>query len=353
MEEILNCDFYFGNYSNDIKRIDYNELKNFKAELKNIRLIRPFYFQKGIYKIFNKYDKFIVLGEYYCLSTWILALYCRLTDKKIYFWTHGWYGNEGLAKRIIKKWFFNISNGVFLYGGYAKSLMVKQGFDESKLHVIYNSLDYDSQLRIRYNLKSVDLYKNHFGNSHKVLIFIGRLTKVKKLDQLLRAVLHAQYQYGRYYNIVFVGTGQEQENLKSITKMLKLEDRVWFYGETYDEHEISQLIYEADICVSPGNVGLTAMHSLVYGTPVLTHSDFKTQMPEFEAIIKGETGDFFEKNNIVDLASKILSWTKNNHNKSIVMDNCFRVIDSYYNPNYQVKKIKSILLNEAVSEKNI
>ena len=31
---------------------------------------------------------------------------------------------------------------------------------------------------------------------------------------------------------------------------------------------ISKYLYYADICVSPGNVGLTAIHSLTYGTPV-------------------------------------------------------------------------------------
>ena len=62
------------------------------------------------------------------------------------------------------------------------------------------------------------------------------------------------------------------------------------YGETFDEAEISKLLNHADLCVSPGNVGLTAMHALAYGVPVATHNDFKNQMPEFEAITPGKTG---------------------------------------------------------------
>lgn len=54
----------------------------------------------------------------------------------------------------------------------------------------------------------------------------------------------------------------------------------------------AEFIYNADLCVSPGNVGLTAMHSLVFGCPVITHNCFEWQMPEFEAIQPGITGDF-------------------------------------------------------------
>ena len=44
--------------------------------------------------------------------------------------------------------------------------------------------------------------------------------------------------------------------------------------------------------VSPGNVGLTAIHSLSYGTPVLTHNNFNNQMPEVESIQPGFNGYF-------------------------------------------------------------
>ena len=44
-----------------------------------------------------------------------------------------------------------------------------------------------------------------------------------------------------------------------------------FQGAVFDESN-SELIYHSDLCVSPGNVGLTAIHSLTYGVPVATHT---------------------------------------------------------------------------------
>ena len=99
---------------------------------------------------------------------------------------------------------------------------------------------------------------------------------------------------GENYNLVFVGNGLEGENLKARVKGLGLTDAVWFNGACYDEKTNAELIYNSDLCVAPGTVGLTAMH-MVFGTPVISHNDFKWQMPEFEAIKPGITGAFLKE----------------------------------------------------------
>lgn len=111
-------------------------------------------------------------------------------------------------------------------------------------------------------------------------MFVGRLDPIQKLDMILKAIKLSKDK-GRLYNMTYIGGGQEKENLEALTKDLGLEDRVWFYGPCYDEEVLGNLIYNADLCVAPGNIGLTAMHTLVFGTPAMTHNCFKWQMPEF------------------------------------------------------------------------
>ena len=55
--------------------------------------------------------------------------------------------------------------------------MIKNGISSNKLHVVYNSLDYDTQVLQRRKLKSDDLYKEKFGNKYNNLIFVGRLPR--------------------------------------------------------------------------------------------------------------------------------------------------------------------------------
>ena len=341
LDKELDVDFYFGDKMDDVKKMDYSLLKNFKSELKNIKLITAFYWQKGAVSLFFKnYNEYIILGEYYCLSTWCLLLLSKFSNKKIYLWSHGWYGNESFIKKVIKKIFFNLSDCIFLYGDYAKKLMIKEGFSEQNLHVIYNSLNYSDQLLIRDGLKTSTVYSNHFKNDYPVLIFIGRLTKVKKLDQLIKAC-EKLLKKEIFVNLVFVGSGIEEERLKENAKSIN--DNVWFYGACYEEEKIAELIYNSTVCISPGNVGLTAMHSLVYGTPVITHSDFTRQMPEFEAIEYGISGLFFIKDNEIDLENKIVDWLGISASRQNIRDNCFKIIDKKYNPNFQLNVIKKVI----------
>lgn len=341
LDKELGVDFYFGDKMDDVKKMDYSQLKNFKGELKNIKIFSAIYWQKGAVSLFfKKYDKYIILGEYYCISTWCILLLNRFSSKKIYLWSHGWYGNENVIKKVIKKIFFNLSDGLFLYGDYAKKLMIKEGFRDENLHVIYNSLNYDDQLLVRKKLRKTDIYSNYFKNDYPILIFIGRLNKGKKLEQLINAFKQLK-DNGIFVNLVFVGTGIEEERLKE--KANSINNNIWFYGSCYEEEKIGELIYNATICISPGNVGLTAMHSLVYGTPVITHYDFSSQMPEFEAIKESISGTFFVKDNETDLANKIQAWLSKSKHREKTRFDCFEIIDKKYNPHFQLEVIKKVL----------
>lgn len=339
----LKVDSYFGDKMGDVKKLDYNELKHFKKELKNIKVFSVIYWQKGALNLlFKPYNCYIILGEYYCLSTWLILILNKFLRKKIILWTHGWYGNESFFKSIFKITFFKMSDQILLYGNYAKELMIRQGFKEKKLQVIYNSLDYENQLIVRKTLRSSDIYVDHFKNNYPVLIFIGRLTKLKKLNLLIEAQ-NQLINSGNPVNLIFIGKGEEEKKLKKLVDFRKTERFVWFFGPSYNEIEIGELIYNAEICVSPGNVGLTAMHAMVYGTPVISHDDFTLQMPEFESIVKGETGDFYENENINSLVLTIENWFKSNNDREYVRNKCFEKIDNYFNPMYQLKIIQKVL----------
>ena len=341
IDNCFNCDWYFGNNFTDIKGLELSVLKNAK-EVPNILLFGNWYWQKGIIKLISKYNTFFMLGDLFCLSTWIMAFLVKLCPKKkVYFWSHGWYGKETFIKKVLKKIFFRFANGTFLYGNYARKLMIENGFDGSKLFVIHNSLDYDAQLKLRNEIEPSDIYTRHFCNENKTLIFIGRLTEVKRLDMLIQAVAKLK-QKSKQYNIVLVGDGVMKDALQKQAAEAGVD--VWFYGACYDERTNAELIYNADLCVAPGNVGLTAMHTMVFGTPVITHDDFKWQMPEFEAIKAGETGDFFTCGDIDSLAQAIERWLDTHGNdREAVRKACYNEIDTQWTPQFQIEVLKSVI----------
>lgn len=346
IDQEYDCDFFFGDSYLNVKKMDYSLLKG-KVTERSTKHFGGWSYHPGIQKLLRKdYDAYILLGESRSLSTWLFCLRARAfhPKKRVYFWSHGWYGKESRIERIIKKMLFKLPNGgSFLYGNYARELMINEGFDPDKLYVIHNSLAYDEQVAIRQQLTPEPIYKEHFGNDNPNLFFVGRLTHIKKLDQALRAMALLM-ERGQLYNMTFIGGGETQEELQTLATELGLEKNVWFYGPCYDEKELGHMIYNADLCVSPGNIGLTAMHTLVFGTPAVTHNDFPHQMPEYEAIQEGVTGAFFTIDDVDSLADTISIWFKTKGDKrEEVRKECMREIDENWTPQFQIQVLKEHL----------
>lgn len=345
IDKKINCDFFLGNnVAGSIKKMDYSLLLNFKKEVNNKWFIKkPVYIQEGVLRLLNEdYKTFLLSGELFNLTTWMVLFLAPFYGKKVYLWSHGFYGKEGRVKRFIKKKFFNKAEGVFLYGNYAKNLMIDEGISKEKLNVIYNSLDYSKQLPLRNKMKESSVFKNKFKNTSKNLIFVGRLTKIKRLDLLIKALSILKLE-GLNLNLTIIGDGVEKTTIANLIKENNLSENIWLYGACYDEFKLSELIYNADLCVSPGNVGLTAIHCLTFGTPILTHNNYSMQMPEFESIVEDETGSFFNYNDLDSLSERIKYWMLNKTDRSSIREKCYRIVDQYYNPNNQIKIFKKIL----------
>ena len=340
------CDWYFGEPKTDIKEMDLSLLKR-THYYKTCGNPSKLYWKRSILGLLfkKKYQNFFMLAESRSITDYLFfgLAYFLFPKKHIYIWTHGWYGKERGIIAKLKLWQFKVVTGVFVYGNRAKKLLMDQGIPSSKLFVIHNSLDYDTQKALRDSMLPTNVYKNRFKNNYPTLIFIGRLTKVKKLDMIIGAIAMLR-EKDEEYNLVFVGDGAERKSLEKQVVDLHLQNNIWFYGACYDEKQNAELVYNADLCVSPGNIGLTAIHSLMFGCPAITHGDFKWQMPEFEAIQSGVTGDFFERDNTENLALAISRWFSTKSDKrEEVRRACYKEIDEQWNPSFQMKVIRASL----------
>lgn len=288
--------------------------------------------------IFSNYDIIILLGDMKILSNWIVSLISHFRNKKVVFWTHGIYGNEGYFKKKLRLLFLSLSHKILLYENNAKNQLVMSGLNPNDLHVVYNSLDFNIQKKLFEDLSQ----KQHFQkNNRKKIIFIGRLTKIKKLDMLIN-VINRLNENIPLYDLKLIGDGPERSYLKSLSKKGIQNGYITFFGPLYDEEKIAKLIFDSDLCVAPGNIGLTCIHSLTYGTPVCTHSNIINQMPEFEAIKEGVNGTLFKEDDIDDLELKIKTWFEKYHQKNTKLS-IRKVVDEDYNPHNQIRIINNMI----------
>ena len=345
IERKYDCEWYFENTDQGIKPFDTSKLK--RVNIQNAQKLGGFYWTKGMLRLLQKeFDTFIMMGATRCLSLYLFLILKKLfyRKKRVLLWTHGYYGKESWTeKNLFKRPLLKMADGLLLYGNFARELMLKDGFNPKTTLTIHNSLAYTEQLKLRNTIKPSSIYKEHFGNNNPGLIFLGRLTPVKQLDMIVTAVAHLK-EKGERFNLVFVGDGSERERLEELVKRYGIVNQVWIYGACYDEAKNAALVYNADLCVAPGNIGLTAMHVMMFGCPALTHDCFKWQMPEFESIHPYKTGNFFKYQNQESLEEKISEWFRINGNlREEVRQACYKEIDEQWNPEFQLDVIEKAI----------
>lgn len=309
----------------------------------------PFLWQKGLLKRLDTtdYDAVIFLGSIYFLSTWLAMPKVRRLGKKVIIWTHGFLGKDNPVTTYIRHLFYGQADQCLLYGERSREIMLKSGFyHPGTLHVIYNSLDYTAMERSRKLLKDSDkkdIRQSIFNVCNvPVIVTIGRINRVKRIDLLLKALYQLKNK-NYQFKCLIIGDGEEMSTLKSLSNHLKLDEDIVFYGRAYGD-EADKLLLISDLCVVPGDIGLTAMHAMSAGLPVITHNRFKKQMPEHEAIIEGITGTFYEYGSIIDLARSIKQWLQLDHNKKkMTRVACLGMINDRYNCKFQAKVINTIL----------
>lgn len=346
MAKVLNCDFYISGDDPQLGIVTYNkeDLLNFKGELATEKkVIGNFTWIGGMTRLFFKsYDVFVIGGPYN-LNGWIMIFLSWFSNKKIASWSHGMYGKEKGVRKFIKILFYNLCNINFVYNERAVDLMKRSGISSENI-CVYNSLDTDKELCLRNKLSKSDVCKKLFIENYPIVIFVGRITSVKRLDLVIES-MRILNERKHPINFLLVGKDVDNINLHNLVDKYGLKRQVHFYGPCYDEQILGQFFYNSDVCVSPGNVGLTAMSSMSFGCPTISHDDFSNQMPEFEAIKPGITGDFFTDGDFEDLADQIEKWTSiSEEEREIVRNNCYNEIDARWNIYSETEAFKKVLM---------
>ena len=336
--------FFFGDEpvegrgSSGIAQMDRSIFRRTPGRIVNRVLFGRIPWRSGMLSLPFRFRTFLVSGDFNWAYFPFLAL-CRILGRKVYAWGHGFKELKRYAclKHLYLKWL----DGYFVYGARTARRMEELGFDGTKLHVIYNSLGTGTDPESN-RLLGGEIYHSRFGNRLPVIIFAGRLTAAKRLDMLVDAYIEHSIE-GLRYNLVIVGDGPEMGMLRRKVENAPFASGVWLYGECYDEKRLSVLLYNATLCVSPGNVGLTAVHAMSYGTPVVSHNDFMTQMPEYETVVEGRTGLLYRAGDYADLKRAIRQWLTSGRSREEIRMDCYREIDARWNSLYQLDVLKSVI----------
>jgi glycosyltransferase involved in cell wall biosynthesis len=285
-------------------------------------------------------DVVIAQGSPYDLTAWMLTVIGRVFGIPVLLWTHGLQGDERGFKWLVRKGLYRLAKGLLLYGDHAKRLLIEKGLGAERLHVVYNSLDDLTQKAVLRRIAAQD--RDAFrvalgvGTNERLICFVGRLQPVKRLPWLLQAVALVK-QRGKSVHLVLAGDGSERPLLEGLSRELQLDGLVHFLGELYEESRLGLAISSSDLAVVPSGAGLTVMHALAYGTPVLLHDKVEEHFPEWEAVQEGQTGWFYRYGDLSDCADKMIDALFVRPRKDQMAPACQAVINGRYNTATQAR----------------
>lgn len=252
------------------------------------------------------FDATIIIGHLKVRATWAAEKMAHRNGLKVAYWAHGWLRKEIWPKAKLRNHYFGKADRVLVYSTRAVGIAAATGFDPERISVVYNSLDWETQSRQFHAIEGLpqQALRAELGlpTEAAILLTISRVTDICRYDWLIEAARQINTG-GRPLCIVMIGAGPALEGLKEKAVAAGIDLRST--GALYDEERIARHVMAADVVVSPGKVGLTAMHALAYGTPVVTHGALDLQMPEIEAVEEGRSGALFPHGSIPGLAAAI------------------------------------------------
>ncbi|MEM2951055.1 MAG: glycosyltransferase family 4 protein, partial [Nitrososphaeria archaeon] len=306
------------NKGHKITVISYKHPKHLQNEiLSGIKILRiglfPIgdvqpYFKRAIVNAFGiivnglklKYDILFVNQTFPLLPSYLVS---KIKRKPIIAVFHDIYGlkfslkEKGLIKGLIRGIVELISiklnyDIILTVSESTKRKLVNVGVKENKIHVVGGGVD----------LNEID-FVNEQKSSKPTIIFVGRLVRLKKVENLLLAFKKVITKVPDA-ELYIVGSGPQENMLRKLAEELDLTSKVFFTGYVPEEEKI-KLMKKAWVLVQPSiaeGFGLVLVEANACKTPVIAVDSGGPR----EVIREGRTGFLVEANNIGQIAEKII-----------------------------------------------
>ena len=275
-------------------------IKTYEKKILNGKL----FWQSGLIEYFNrkKYDFLFITANPRYLSTWVLLIFAKFKNKKVFLHGQGLYSktNISILNRLIYFMFNILCEKYICYTNSSK--------DSLKKLSIYNKCEVaDNSIVNENSIEKEDI-------SQKGILFIGRLRESSNIEMLIKSIIKINVN-NNIFSLHIIGGGDSLERLKSEYQY----DWIKFYGVVYDNKIISEISKQCILGCYPGDAGLSVLHYMSLSLPVILHSNLKQHMgPEASYIEDDIEGTYFIRNN-QDSLEKTLKILIENKNKIISM----------------------------------
>lgn len=236
--------------------------------------------------------------------------------------------NPKIASRIEKYLFRLKFNRLLTVSNYAKNELVNHfKVKENRIVVVSNGID----------LKSIESIKSNKKDG--AIVFVGRLTWFKHIEDLIKATARVKEHFPKV-KLKIIGDGQEKNKAITITKELKLEKNIIFFGKRSQEELIAE-IKKSSVLVLPSTrdtFGIVLIEANACGVPVVAY-DAGGAMD----VVQNQRNGFLVKpRDIKELSEKIELLLKNKNKNRTMGKYGKRIVQEQYNWDNIAQKIEKV-----------
>lgn len=255
--------------------------------------------QEGVCALVRSRRYEVIIAEFNprILSNLLAFMEARRRAIPFVWWGHGLRPNTGPKAAAIYRFFAKKADALILYSQEGVEGLARLGVNPQKCFVAWNSIDTE---------RIAQLAKSTVRRTR--ILCIGRLIPEKKVDLLVRAFASIVTQLDEQSTLALVGDGPERSALEELADTLGIRERVEFVGSLYEQEALAPWFRSSLVCVSAGYVGLSAIHSLAYGVPMVVARE-EPHSPEIAALEEGINCLFFRSNDEAALGAVILELT--------------------------------------------
>ncbi|MCK5061410.1 glycosyltransferase, partial [Candidatus Parcubacteria bacterium] len=175
-----------------------------------------------------------------------------------------------------------------------------------------------------------------------VILYLGRLKEYKSIDNLIKA-FHIVLKFNPAAKLAIVGSGEEENKLRRLSKDLQIQDRVYFTGQVSEADKLT-LLQKSWVAVNPSLMegwGITTIEANACGTPVIA-----SDVPGLrDSVVDDHTGYLIEYGNTEKLSAKIVELIVNKV-KLETMSNYASIWARKYDWHYSALHFFNIISND-------
>ena len=269
-------------------------------------------------------------------------------------WGHGFSKEESPRRQRLRDSLARLSDAVLFYDRVTEAEWRKRNPDQAKkAFTAPNAIDtapVDAAIA-GWDARALHDFRLAEGLlGRKILLFCSRLDPANRVDLLIKSLPALRERVPDVLACVIGAGSRELTRLKELAERLDVTPQVRFLGPIYDEAALAPWFMSSSLFCYPANAGLSVLHAMSYGLPVVTSDDLSAQNPEVRVLREGVNGKLYRNGSAVDLACRLQALLHDDVLRSELSDGAYRSARTDHTISKMVRGFRSALALDPVAD---